>query len=234
MNEVQRKRDTFRNKYLDYICKFNAVEQERDKIKQEANLIYHENIIVKQENVAIKQENITAKQEIDELTNLLEPMRRSLNKTIKKYRDIKQENEDLYLFLEPVLGITNILPRDTDSDNTPKDSDQDTDRDKNIPKESKQARNREDNNPQKKDQDTVRVDTIEESDNLHQKPSGTTAIKKLSDKEIPPFYKAVTDMQKTITQVYDTTLDKPSTNKGKRKKRKSIDKRKSGKRTRKI
>jgi len=31
--------------------------------------------------VAFTPENITVKQEIDELTNLLEPMRRSLNKT---------------------------------------------------------------------------------------------------------------------------------------------------------
>jgi len=207
MKELQRNRDAFRNKYLNYVRKFNEAEKVID--------------IIKQENAAFKQENITVKQEIDELTNLLEPMRRSLNKTTKKLRDIKQENEDLYLMLEPVLGITNILPRDDfeqddSDDNTPKESelntddeniskDSDTDRDDNTPKESKQVTNRDNNIPQTRVQDTDRVEYIpEESDNLNQIPT------------------------------VDTTSNKPNIDKFKRKKRKSIDKRKPGKRTRKV
>jgi len=131
-NKLQRNRDAFRDKYLDYIRKFNTVKSEKEKIEQERDSIRWENDAIKQEKTAIKQvlktykrdninlrqDNIKMKQEIidikqdnEGLAKMIEPITKRMNKLWKKYRNVKQENKEFLYLLEPTLD-TNILTSD--------------------------------------------------------------------------------------------------------------------------
>jgi len=210
-NKVQRNRDVFRDKYLDYIRKYNKVKLGKDKIKQERDSFRRENDAIKQENIAVKQvlkiykqdnievkkENVKTKQEFinikqenDELTKLLEPYRRQLMKMIKKYQDIKEANKELLYLLDPTLDTTYTLTSDEE----------------NIPEESDDERT---------ELQEPRYVTNIPTRNVKELDKGTTTTtEKTPNLEIFPR----TEIQKT-SQGNETTSDESSINEFKRKKR---------------
>jgi len=110
-NEIQKDRDAFRNKYLDYVRRFNSTKQEYDTIKQEFDTVKRESDAIKQENIAIKQVLEVTKQENIEVK--------------EENEDIKEENEDLKYMLEPMMRRINMLNNQlTESlENNPVESD---------------------------------------------------------------------------------------------------------------
>jgi len=206
-NKLQRNRDVYRDKYLDYIHKFNTVKSEKDKIEQERDSIRRENDAIKQEKTAVKQvlkiykqdnvnlrqDNIKMKQEIidskqdnEGLTMMIELSTKRLNNLRKKYQSVKLENKGFLNLLEPTLD-TSILT--SDDEILPVVSD-----DEYIEQEPRDSTNIPTSNDKELDE-------------------GTTTTEKTPEIESPKIEK-----QKT-TQVIKATFDKSSINELKRKKR---------------
>lgn len=115
-DEAQKDRDAFRNKYLDYVKKFNLVTVEHNTIKHDYVTIQRVNEVIQQENNAFKQEinkvkreNDDLKQENEELKYLVDPIMNRLNRQAEELMRLTEENERLALKSEKPPGNSDYL-----------------------------------------------------------------------------------------------------------------------------
>jgi len=114
MEEIRKEKEVVRNKYLNYVKKFNEVNDAYNTIKQEIDTTQHKFVATKQELDTIQHENVAIKQENNALKQVLDCVKKEIIEVKQENEDIKEEYDEAEYMLESMMCRINRLAEENE------------------------------------------------------------------------------------------------------------------------